>query len=89
MVVGPRLRDAAYDISKSNPQLMRLPFVPEIVKERLGAKLDTPFGNRATPVKFTIEGGETVGQVGRALAAQNLLAGSARLQLSRGHPGRG
>jgi len=73
LVVGPRMRDAAYDLARSNPQVMRLPFVPGIVKERLGASIDTPAGNRATPVKFTIDGGETVGQVGRALVAQHLL----------------
>lgn len=71
--VGPRLRDTAYDIARSNPQAMRLPMVPDIVKDRLGAALTTPAGTRASPVKFTIEGGETVGQVGRALAAQGLI----------------
>ena len=89
VVVGPRLRDAAYDISKSNPQLMRLPFVPEIVKERLGANLDTPFSNRATPVKFTIEGGETVGPGRSRPGGTAPAARSARLHLSRRHPGRG
>ena len=34
-----------------------------------GDKLTTPAGTRATPVKFTVEGGETVGQIGRALAS--------------------
>ena len=70
---GPRLRDTAYDLARSNPQAMRLPMVPDIVRERLGATLTTPAGTRASPVKFTIEGGETVGQVGRALAAQGLI----------------
>jgi len=70
---GPRLRDTAYDLARSNPQAMRLPMVPDIVRERLGAALTTPAGTRASPVKFTIEGNETVGQVGRALAAQGLI----------------
>ncbi|MCY7418944.1 MAG: hypothetical protein LH650_10695, partial [Chloroflexi bacterium] len=56
---GPRLRDTAYDLARSNPQAMRLPMVPDIVRERLGARLTTPAGTRASPVKFTIEGGET------------------------------
>ena len=71
--VGPKLRDVAYDLSRSNPQVMRLPLVPDVVRDRLGATLITPASNRGTPVKFTIEGGETVGQIGRALVAQGLL----------------
>ncbi len=74
VVAGPKVRDSAYDLARSNPQVMRLPLVPDIVRERLGASIDTPAGTRATPVKFTIDGGETVGQVGRALAAQGLIS---------------
>jgi UPF0755 protein len=73
VVVGPTLRQAAYDLARSNPQVMRLPLVPGVVRERLGTTLDSPAGNRATPVKFTIEGGETVGQIGRALVTQGLI----------------
>jgi len=73
LVAGPTLRQTAYDLARSNPQVMRLPLVPGVVRDRLGASLDTPAGTRATPVKFTIDGGETVGQVGRALASQNLI----------------
>src|SRR4249919_2285199 len=36
---GPRLRDAAYDLARSNPQVMRLPMVPDIVRQRLGDAL--------------------------------------------------
>ena len=71
--VGPRLREAAYDLARSNPQIMRLPMVPEIVRERLGDKLTTPAGTRATPVKFTVEGDQSVAQIGRALASQGLV----------------
>ncbi len=71
--VGPRLREAAYDLARSNPQIMRLPMVPEIVRERLGDKLTTPAGTRATPVKFTVEGDQSVAQIGRALASQGLI----------------
>jgi UPF0755 protein len=73
VLLGPRLKEAAYDMARSNPQMMRLPMVPEVVRERLGEKLTTPAGIRGTPVKFTVGGGETVGQIGRALVAQDLL----------------
>jgi UPF0755 protein len=73
LFLGPRLQDSAYDMARSNPQVMRLPMVPDVVRERLGTSLTTAAGTRGTPVKFTVGGGETVGQVGRALAAQGLL----------------
>lgn len=73
ILAGPRLRDAAYDVARSNPQVMRLPMIPDIVRERLGASLTAAVGSRATPTKFTIGGGESVGQVGRALVRQGLL----------------
>ncbi len=73
---GPRLRDAAYDLARSNPQVMRLPMVPDIVRQRLGDALTTAASNRGTPVKFIVGGGDTIEQIGRALASQGLITDS-------------
>lgn len=73
VVLGPRLQDAAYDLARSNPQVMRLPMIPDVVRGRLGDKLTTAAGTSGTPVKFTVSGGESVGQIGRALASQGLI----------------
>lgn len=73
LFVGPRLRDAAYDIARSNPQVMRMPMVPDIVRERLGDRLTQPAGDRAIPVKFTIEAGQGVNEIARNLQRQELL----------------
>lgn len=73
VVAGPRLRDMAYDLAGSNPQMMRMPMVPEIVRERLGDRLDQPAGDRAIPVKFKVEAGQGVGDIARNLQRQGLL----------------
>jgi UPF0755 protein len=73
VVAGPRLRDAAYDLAGSNPQLMRMPLVPDIVRERLGERISQPAGDRAIPVKFTVDAGQGVSEIGRNLQAKNLL----------------
>ena len=65
LFVGPRLRDAAYDIARTNPQFMRMPMVPDIVRERLGDRLMQPAGDRAIRVKFTIEAGQGVSEIAR------------------------
>ncbi len=70
---GPRLRDAAYDLAGSNPQVMRMPLVPDIVRERLGDRLRQPAGDRAIPVKFTVEAGQGVSEIARGLERQGLL----------------
>jgi UPF0755 protein len=73
LLAGPRLRDAAYDLARSNPQVMRLPMVPDVVRERLGATLTTPVSTRGTPVKFTVGGSDSVREIGRALQDQGLI----------------
>jgi len=70
---GPRLRDAAYDLAASNPQVMRMPLVPDIVRERLGERLNQPAGDRAIAVKFTVDAGQGVSEIARNLQAKGLL----------------
>jgi UPF0755 protein len=70
---GPRLQDAAYDLAGSNPQIMRMPMVPDIVRQRLGERLEQPAGDRAIPVKFTVEAGQDVSEIGRRLQAEGLI----------------
>lgn len=73
LFAGPRLRDVAYDLARSNPQVMRMPMVPDVVRERLGDRLVQPAGDRAIPVKFTIEAGQGVSEIARNLQRQELL----------------
>jgi UPF0755 protein len=73
LVAGPRLRDAAYDLAGTNPQLMRMPMVPDIVRERLGDRVRQPAGDRAIPVKFTVDAGQGVSQIAASLQRQGLL----------------
>ena len=47
-------------LARSNPQVMRLPFVPDVVRERLGAVADHPGRRpRRRRIKFTVDGGGT------------------------------
>lgn len=73
LFAGPRLADAAYDLAGSNPQIMRMPLVPEIVRQRLGDRLTQPAGDRAIPVKFKVEAGQDVAEIARNLQRQGLL----------------
>lgn len=73
LFVGPRMRDAAFDLARSNPQVMRMPMVPDIVRERLGDRLTQPAGDRAIPVKFKVEAGQGVSEIARSLQRQELL----------------
>jgi UPF0755 protein len=70
---APRLRQAAFDIAGTNPQVLRMPMVPDVVRERLGERLDQPAGDRAIPVKFTVDAGQNVSDIGRKLQDEGLL----------------
>ncbi|MBX3032084.1 MAG: endolytic transglycosylase MltG [Chloroflexi bacterium] len=70
---GPRLRDMAFDVARSNPQAMRLPMIPDIVRDRLGDGAFAAAGERATTIKFTVQGGQGVAQVARSLADQGII----------------
>jgi UPF0755 protein len=70
---APRLRDAAFSFAGSNPQVMRMPLVPEVVRERLGEALERPAGDRAIPVRFTVDAGQSVNDIGRKLEDAGLI----------------
>jgi UPF0755 protein len=70
---GPRLGSMAFDLARTNPQVMQLPLVPDIVRDRLGAAAFEAAGDRATVIKFKVQAGQGVGQVAGALADQGLL----------------
>jgi UPF0755 protein len=72
-IVGPRLRDAAYDLAASNPQIMRMPVVPDIVRDRLGDRVGQAASDRAIPEKFLVEAGQGVGEISQNLQRQGLL----------------
>lgn len=71
--LGPALRDFAYSLANDNPQAMRLPFVADIVRDRVGADLDVAVGTDTRRIDFLIEPGDSVGKVGTGLAAKGLV----------------
>lgn len=44
-------------LAEQNPDMMRLPFVADAVRDELGDRLDEPAGTDSTPVDFVIVGG--------------------------------
>jgi UPF0755 protein len=60
----------AYD----NPGALRIPFVADMVRERLGPALTAPVSDDATEVTFTVREGDTVRTVATRLADQGLVA---------------
>jgi UPF0755 protein len=73
LFAGPRLQDAAFDLAASNPQVLRMPMVPDVVRDRLGDRMNQPAGDRAIPVKFKVEAGQSVSDIGRKLQQDGLL----------------
>ena len=73
VVFGSNLRDLAWQTARDNPAVVRLPFVGDVVRDRLGAALTTPAGTSTTPIPFVIAAGESLSQVGAALAEAGLV----------------
>lgn len=72
--LGPALGRVAFDVASSNPEALRLPFVADVVRDRLGDRLTRPAGDDPLPLRFTIAPGASAREIGRALAEQGLVA---------------
>jgi UPF0755 protein len=73
VVAGPQFREVAFNIARDNPQAMRLPFVGDVVRDRLGAALTTPAGEDDTPRPFLVEPNQSVSRIGDSLVTEGFL----------------
>ena len=69
----PLVRDAVAGWGYDNPSALRIPFVAELVRERLGPELTQPATNDPSEVVFTVRAGDTVDAVASRLADQGLV----------------
>ncbi|MFN8620549.1 MAG: endolytic transglycosylase MltG [Chloroflexota bacterium] len=74
VVLGPVYKDFAFNLAKGNPQALKLPMVPDIVKERLGDELRIAAGSDDTPTDFTVAAGQSIAQIGQALTDKGFIA---------------
>jgi UPF0755 protein len=73
VVAGPSFRDIAFNVARDNPQAMRLPFVGDVVKDRLGTDLMTPAGDDDTPRPFLVEANQSVSRIAENLNTEGFL----------------
>jgi UPF0755 protein len=72
--LGPVYKDYTYDLAKTNPLALKLPMVPDVIRERLGAALREPAGTDDTPITFVVPPGQSIPATGRALTDAGLIA---------------
>jgi UPF0755 protein len=69
MLFGAVLRDMA----ESNPDLLRLPFFADAVRDGMDERLDRPAGTDNTPVTFTVAQGTSAREITDELVARGLV----------------
>jgi UPF0755 protein len=72
----PVVSDAIMGIADNNPAALQLPFVKDIVAERLGPALTTPVSMDPTQVEFLVQQGDTARTIATKLETQGLLGDS-------------
>jgi UPF0755 protein len=72
----PIVADALVGWGYDNPAALRIPFVADLVRERLGPSLTSAPSEDTTPVPFTVREGDTVAAVGDRLEAQGFVRDS-------------
>jgi UPF0755 protein len=72
----PAVADAIMGIAEDNPAALQLPFVKDIVAEKLGPALTTPVSQEATQVEFLVEQGDTARTIATKLEANGLIGDS-------------
>jgi UPF0755 protein len=72
----PAVADAVMGIADDNPAALQLPFVKDIVAEKLGPALTTPVSQESTQVEFLVEQGDTARTIATKLETTGLLADS-------------
>jgi UPF0755 protein len=73
LVLGPTVDHLVFDLARSNPSLLHLGPVAEVVRNELGQDLDTPAGTDPTVVHFTVPLGASAADVARDLQRAGLV----------------
>jgi UPF0755 protein len=72
----PAVADAVMSIADDNPAALQLPFVKDIVAEKLGPSLTTPVSADTTQVEFLVEPGDTAKTIATKLQTAGLIGDS-------------
>ena len=72
----PVVTNAIMGIAADNPAALQLPFVKDIVAERLGPALTTPVSTDPAQVEFLVESGDTARTIATKLETQGLIGDS-------------
>ncbi len=72
----PAVADAVMGIAEDNPATLQLPFVQDIVAEKLGPALTTPVSQEPTQVEFLVEQGDTARTIATKLETSGLIGDS-------------
>ena len=75
-VLRPVVSSAVMAIADDNPTALQLPFIEDIVREKLGSALTSPVSADATQVEFLIEPGDTARSIASRLEAKDLIGDS-------------
>jgi UPF0755 protein len=70
----PMVRDAVLGWASDNPAALDMPFVADLVREDLGAKLTTAASTDTAQVPFTVTDGETASTIAARLQDQGFLS---------------
>ncbi|HEY7132841.1 MAG TPA: endolytic transglycosylase MltG [Candidatus Limnocylindrales bacterium] len=73
-ILRPIVRDAVLGWAGDNPAALGMPFVADLVREDLGAKLTDPASTDTTQTVFTVNDGETASVIGDRLQHEGFLA---------------
>ncbi len=72
----PAVADAIMSVAQDNPAALQLPFVKDIVAEKLGPALTTPVSQEETQVQFLVEKGDTASTIATKLETNGLIGDS-------------
>lgn len=74
LALPPVFGAVARSLAEENPDMLRLPFVADAVREHVADRLDQPAGTDSTPVEFVIERGSSSRQITDDLVTRELVA---------------
>ena len=72
-VMRPLVADALVGWAYNNPGGLRIPFVADLVRERLGSALTEPASSDPAEVTFTVVPGDSVASIAQRLEAEGLI----------------
>ena len=73
IVLGPIVNGFARGLAEGNPELMRIGFVGDAVKQQLGADLTEPISKNPTGIPFEVAQGDTRREVGSKLTSEGFI----------------